>query len=136
MNSIKKSQLILSLALLVVIIFLLYSIFFTNLKIAKKKDPTLVNFDTFTTHVQGGEFNFLKMNLSLKMENKEQKSRAIENKEQIRHYIINIASSQDGRVLLSPNGKDKFKAQIEKRVEQDFNLKIEKIYFTDFVLAD
>lgn len=136
MKNVTKIQFVIILGLLVVIIFLIYSLFFNTLKTRHEVDPTLVSLDTFTTNVQGGEFNYLKMDLTLKINNTAQKSDLISKKSQIRRLILNIATSQDGRWILQNKGKEELKQTIQNEISKDFGINVQNVYITDFVLAD
>lgn len=137
MNNAKKLQIILGMILSIVIIFLLYSIFFTD-KLSKSKniDPDIVQFDTITTNIQGGDYNYLKVDLSLQAPNKTNTQNLKKYKKQIRRTLINIAISQDGKTLLSTKGKDAMKEQIKHKIKRDYGVDVKGVYFSNFVMAD
>lgn len=136
MKNIKVLQIVIAMLLLVVIIFLAYSLFFAKELTFKNKDESIVRFDTITTNVQGGDYNYLKMDLSLKAQNEDQAKSIRANRAQIRRLLLVISSAQDGKSLLRESNKNRLKNKIKNSIEENFNITVTDVYFTNFVMAD
>lgn len=136
MKNSRVLQLVVILCLVVVIIFMLYREFFRDSldyntqEVSKQEIP----FDTFTTNVTGGEFNFLKMDITLLASTKKGAEFIKENKPVVRRFLLTIFTAQDGRKILVD--KDKFEKTIKDKIKDEFDIDISRVYFTDFVLAD
>lgn len=136
MKNIKVLQIVIAMLLLVVIIFLAYSLFFAKELTFKNKDESIVRFDTITTNVQGGDYNYLKMDLSLKAQSEDQAKSIRANRAQIRRLLLVISSAQDGKSLLRESNKNRLKNKIKNSIEENFNITVTDVYFTNFVMAD
>lgn len=137
MNNIKTLRTVIGIVLTVIIIFSLYGIFFKDkLDKSKRTDPNIVNFDTITTNVQGGDYNYLKIDISLQSPNDFTTKNIKEYKNQIRRTLLNIAMSQDGKTLLTPKGKEMMKNRIKLKIKREFGVDVKSVYFSNFVMAD
>lgn len=136
MKNSKMLQIVIGMLLLVIIIFIIYALFFNKSLSLNSRDSSIVKFDTITTNVEGGDYNYLKMDLSIKAQSKAQAKRIEENRPQIRRLLLYISSAQDGKSLLKEINKQNLKNQIKNNIKKDFNIVVEDIYFTNFVMAD
>lgn len=137
MKNAKMLQVVIGIILSVAIIFTLYGIFLKDkLDKIKNIDPNIVSFDTITTNIQGGDYNYLKIDISLESLNSSSTKNLKDYKQQIRRTLLNIAMSQDGKNLLTPKGKEMMKNQIKLQIKREFGADVKSVYFSNFVMAD
>lgn len=105
-------------------------------KTAATKTGTFVSMGDSTVNLTDGE-NFLQISVTLELdaENAELKPQVKKKKPQIQDTIITVVSSKTAEELLTPEGKDKLKKEIEDKIESLVGAKkIMGVYFTTFIM--
>jgi len=83
-----------------------------------------------------GDFRFLKAEISVEGPSKSDTKNIQKNKEALRRMILSLASHEDGNILATPSGKEAFKDKIVNESRVQLGLKINAVYFRNFVLAE
>lgn len=96
----------------------------------------LVPLETFLVNVSGSRGRKLvKMNMELEVTNAEVQEEVEKIKPKIRDYIIIIASSKTFNEISTREGKDALREEIKTQLNLFLTKgKIEKVYFTEFIL--
>lgn len=133
MKKSKVLQLVIALIALVVIIFIVYAVFFKEKMEVQISKDNEVQFDTITANVQGDEYHYLKMNMTLVGADKMNAQAILDYKRNIRQYILNFTAKQNGLDVLKK--QEDFKQKIKDGLRDELDINVKKIYFTDYVLA-
>ncbi len=139
MNRKQIVQLVLGLSILVTFLLISYKVFFKT-ELTKEEidrtDMNIVKLDTITTNVQGGVYHYLKMDVRLHVPNEQNRLSLESYMPQVRRAILNISMMQDGKSLITPEGKAEFKNLIRYQIRKQFGIVVKDVYFSNFVLAD
>ena len=145
MSTKRLLQIIMTVILSVAFVYLVYGTFFkdgprfgkaTSLgKNEVSTDPLEVPMDQIIINLGKGSYSFLKAELSLKAHDRTGAKQIIENSEMIRRLVLNIAARTDGEELATDRGKQEFKQELIKSINDQLGLNVQAIYFRNFVLA-
>lgn len=135
MKNSKMLQVVIISILAISIIFLIYGSLFKGGSSNQNKNPNQVDFETIVIDVQGNEYNFIKVDITLDASS-DNISSIKSNKEQIRRVLLQTCSNEDGKSLLKPENKEMLKKRIVKNINKNLGINVKKVYFRNFVLAD
>lgn len=121
---------------MVAVIYALYTLFFgKSFNTKKSVNKNELALETIVIEVQGGEFGFLKADITLEGVDKSASKMLQANQTQVRRLILHLVSQEDGRELLSEESKQALKEKIKKQIMRNLGINVANVYFRNFVLA-
>ncbi len=99
-------------------------------------DPAEVSLSGILINLKGGQYHYLKADMSFKMKDKNDKSDIQKNIQQVRDLVLRYTTTIDSSQLVTTKGKEEYKQGLKKVINDTFGYKIEDIYFRNFVLAE
>lgn len=122
--------------IMVAVIYALYTLFFgKSFNTKKSVNKNELALETIVIEVQGGEFGFLKADITLESVDKSASKMLQANQTQVRRLILHLVSQEDGRELLSEESKQALKEKIKKQIMRNLGINVANVYFRNFVLA-
>lgn len=122
--------------IMVAVIYALYTLFFgKSFNTKKSVNKNELALETIVIEVQGGEFGFLKADITLEGVDKSASKMLQANQTQVRRLILHLVSQEDGRELLSEESKQALKEKIKKQIMRNLGINVANVYFRNFVLA-
>lgn len=122
--------------IMIAVIYALYTLFFgKSFNTKKSVNKNELALETIVIEVQGGEFGFLKADITLEGVDKSASKMLQANQTQVRRLILHLVSQEDGRELLSEESKQALKEKIKKQIMRNLGINVANVYFRNFVLA-
>jgi flagellar basal body-associated protein FliL len=99
-------------------------------------NPNEVGLEQILINLGKGEYRFLKAEISVEAPSKNDVKQIQKSQEALRRMVLHLASQEDVNALATPSGKEAFKARIIKEAETQLGLRLNAVYFRNFVLAE
>lgn len=98
-------------------------------------DELEVNLDKVLINMRSGKYKYMKADMSFKMKDSTHKKALIKNMPRIRDAILRYSASKDSDKMITPEGKEQFKKDVQDIIYDNYGYQIDAIYFRNFVLA-
>jgi flagellar basal body-associated protein FliL len=101
----------------------------------RSTDALEVGLDKILINMRSGKYRYMKADMTFRMADEDQKEAILKNMPRIRDTILKFASSLDSDIMITPEGKENFKKELQNLIYNEYGHKIDAIYFNNFVLA-
>lgn len=152
MSGYRVGNIALMVAILVVFVYIIYGSFFKEKSSSSSSmfsfapsaktepkpimNPNEIGLEQILINLGKGEFRFLKAEISVEASSSAHTKQIQKNKEALRRLVLNLASHEDGNILATPAGKEAFKTLIINEARIQLGLRLDAVYFRNFVLAE
>jgi len=98
-------------------------------------DKTEVSLDKVLINMHSGQYKYMKADMSFKMKDVKNADQVKKNMPYIRETVLKFSSTQNSNNLATDKGKQQYKADLQKVLNDTYGIQIKDIYFRNFVLA-
>ena len=98
-------------------------------------DKTEVPLNGIVITLGGGQYHYMKADMSFKMKNVEDKKALQKNINDVRDLVLRYTSIYNSSKLITAKGKQEYKDKLKKIIYNTFGYDVQDIYFRNFVLA-
>ncbi|MDX1808726.1 MAG: flagellar basal body-associated FliL family protein [Sulfurospirillaceae bacterium] len=98
-------------------------------------DPTEAALNGVLVTLRGGQFGYMKADITFKMKNESDEKKIEKNMQAVRNLVLQYTSTLDSTRLMYPNQREQYKSDLKKIIYKTFGYEVEDIYFRNFVLA-
>jgi len=98
-------------------------------------DASEVSLDKVLINMHSGQYKYMKADMSFKMKDKKNADKVKKNMPYIRETVLRFSSSQNSNNLATDKGKQQYKEDLKKILNDTYGIQVQDIYFRNFVLA-
>ena len=98
-------------------------------------DKTEVSLDKVLINMHSGQYKYMKADMSLQMKDAKNAEQVKKNMPYIRETVLRFSSTQNSNDLATDKGKQQYKEDLKKIINDTYGIQIQDIYFRNFVLA-
>jgi flagellar FliL protein len=98
-------------------------------------DPLELSLDTIFINIHSQKYKILKVDIAFKMETSSSKKRLSGNIENVRNVILQYIAFMDANKIDTDKGKEQLKQDLIDLMSENFNARVESVYFKNLILS-
>ncbi len=98
-------------------------------------DPLELSLDTIFINIHSQKYKILKVDIAFKMETSSSKKRLSGNIENVRNVILQYIAFMDANKIDTDKGKEQLKQDLIDLMSENFNARVETVYFKNLILS-
>lgn len=98
-------------------------------------DPLELSLDTIFINIHSQKYKILKVDIAFKMETSSSKKRLSGNIENVRNVILQYIAFMDANKIDTDKGKEQLKQDLIDLMSENFNARVETVYFKNIILS-